>query len=226
MKKVNVLWIILDLIFLVIFNVMFFIIGGFEHNASVWLSYAFIHFAYFMLLLTPLFIRKNKFPTVLGFPLYSISTIYFFVEFVVGIVFILIAPESINIALLVQLCIAGLYGIVLIANMIANEHTVEAVEKRQKEISYIKDASIKMKKLLDFVTDKELKKKVEKIYDEISSSPIKSHPDLELRESQIFNSIGELESEISAGNNENIIIISDKLLALIKERNIELKASN
>jgi len=66
MVKKTVLWIILDLIFLAIFNAMFFILGGREHNVSVWLSYAFIHFAYLMLILTPILIRKGKSAVVFG----------------------------------------------------------------------------------------------------------------------------------------------------------------
>ena len=46
MKKKIALWIILDLIFLIVFNTVFFVAGGADHPASVWISYGFIHFAY------------------------------------------------------------------------------------------------------------------------------------------------------------------------------------
>ena len=39
MKKKKFLWIILDLIFLVIFNMVFFVISGIVHPTSVWISY-------------------------------------------------------------------------------------------------------------------------------------------------------------------------------------------
>ena len=120
MKKLNVLWIILDLIFLVIFNAIFFLAGGVERVASVWISYAFIHFAYVMLVITPFLIRKSKSSVVFGYSLYSISAVYFLIQFVTGIVFIFISPESNTAAFLVQLCIAGIYGIILVSNMIAN----------------------------------------------------------------------------------------------------------
>ncbi len=178
MKKVNILWIILDLIFLALFNVLFFVLGGVEHITSVWMSFAFIHFAYFMLILTPLLIRKGKSSAVFGFSLYSISSVYFFIALITGVIFILVSPESYKAALLVQLVIAGLYGVLLISNMIANEHTADAEETRQNQIAYVKDASSKLKVLLGSVNDKEAKKKVESIYDAIHSSPIKSHSNL------------------------------------------------
>lgn len=94
MKKTNGLWIMLYLIFLIIFNAVFFIAGGSEHPASVWVSYGFIHFSYLMLVVTPFLVRKETSAAVFGFSLYTISSVYFFVELVTGIIFILISSES------------------------------------------------------------------------------------------------------------------------------------
>ena len=110
MKKVNLLWVILDSIFVIIFNTFFYLSGTVsEYNSSIWLSYSFIHIAYVMLLITPLITVKNKNLTVLGYPLYAISGVYFLIEFIAGLVFIFIAPESVKIPLLTQLTLLGLY---------------------------------------------------------------------------------------------------------------------
>ena len=215
MKKTNVLWVILCLVFLAIFNVLFFMIGGATHNASVWISYGFIHFAYFMLLLTPKLTNKNKSAAVLGFSLVSISTVYFLVQFVTGIIFILVSPESYKAALSVQLCIAGLYAIMLISNMIANQHTAEAEEKRRYEVSYVKTASVQLKGLLDSVGDKDLQKKLERAYDAIYSSPVKSHPNLAQMENRILQSIDELEDALKTENKENMVSLANSLLSAI-----------
>ena len=224
MKRENKLWIILDLIFLVIFNALFFGLGGIDHNASVWISYVFIHFAYIMLLLTPKFIRTGKSSAVFGFSIYFISSLYFLLELITGITFILLSPESFRIPFLVQLCIAGLYGIILVSNLIANERTANAQEKQQKHIDYVKKASVKMKELLDKTQDIEAKKKVEKVYDAIYSSPVKSHPNLEQIEEKIISSINELESVVLAGNKDSIILLADSLLSAINDRNLKLKS--
>ena len=89
MKK-NVLWILLDLVFLIVFNTVFFVAGGTDHNASVWISYGFIHLSYILLIITPFLIRKSSSAAVFGFSLYSISSTYFLVEFIVGVIFCLI----------------------------------------------------------------------------------------------------------------------------------------
>ena len=224
--KTNFLWVILNSIFLIVFNALFFVLGGAERNASVWISYAFIHFAYFMLLLTPKLIRTGKSSAVFGFSLYSISAVYFLVEFVIGVIFILISPESYKTAFFVQLCIAGLYGAMLAAHMLANESTGNAEEKRRHQIEYVKNASAKLKSSLDRINDKEAKKKVEKAYDALYLSPVKSHPSLAQMEESIFISIHELESAVSAGNKERIISLANSLLTAINERNMQLKALN
>jgi len=226
MKKTTVLWIILSLLFLIIFNAIFFLVGGTDHNASVWISYTFIHFAYFMLLITPALTRKGKSAFIFGITLYSISTAYFLLSFVTGIIFILIAAENINTTLLVQLCIAGLYGIFLISNMIANERTVDTEEKRHHEIAFVKDASAKLKGILENVKDKETKKNIEKVYDAIYSSPAKSHEDLAGTENSIIDSISKLEYEVKAGNKEQIQITADEVLTAINERNRSLLQRN
>ena len=223
MNKKNILWAILNLIFLIIFNVLFFGLGGVEHNLSVWISYGFIHFAYFMLLLTPRLIRSGKSKAVFGFSLYSISAIYFLIAFVTGIVFILIASGSSTAALLVQLCISGLYGIILVSNMLANEYTADAEEKRQPQIAYVKVASAKLKILLENIKDKAAKKKVEQVFDAVYSSPVKSHPDLAEKENSILQAINELDSAVTAGDKENIISTANTLLVSINERNNLLK---
>ena len=225
-KKVNVLWLILYLIFLAIFNTFFFLFGETPRNASVWLSYGFVHFAYFILMATPLLTRKGKSSAVFGFALYSVSATYFIIALILGVIFILIAPESYTATLLVQLSVAGLYGVILIANMIANERTTEAEEIRQIETSYIKNAAVQLKGVLNRVKDKEAARKVEQAYDAVNSSPIKSHPNLAQMEHRVLTLIDELDDVVSKNDKPNIISAAESLLTAINERNHRLKNFN
>ena len=224
--KEYVLRVILKSIFLVVFNACFFVLGGTEHNASVWISYGFIHFAYFMLLLMPKLVPGGQNKRIFKMTIYAISLVYFLVEFVTGIIIILIAPEGYKIPFLFQLCIAGLYGTVLTLHMIANEWTADAEQKRQSQISYIKDASMNVKSLLDGISDKETKRKVERVYDALSASPVKSHPDLEAEENRILRSIRELADVVSAENKDSIITLASSLEVAINERNRRLATYN
>ena len=215
MEKKNILWFILNHVFVVVFNVLFFVIGGTEHNTSVWISYGFIHFAYFMLLLTPKLIRAGKSSAVFGFSLYAISATYFLVEFVIGMLFILMALGGYKFALFIQLIMAGAYIVMLVSHLLANENTANTEEKRKVHIDYVKDASIRIKLLLEQVHDKEAKKLVEKVYDTLHSSPVKSHPSLVQTEERILQSIDTLEGIIATGNREKIISSANSLLGRV-----------
>ncbi|MCL2216803.1 MAG: hypothetical protein FWB91_07250 [Defluviitaleaceae bacterium] len=221
--KVSVLWLILNLIFLFIFNVFFFLLGERPHYMSVWMSYVFIHFAYFMLIATPILTRKGKNSKLFGPALYSISAAYFFVAFVAGVVFVLIASDSYTTALLVQLSIAGIYGVILIFHMIANEHTADAEEQRQYQVDYVKNATFHLKRILDKVKDKEAKKKVEKAFDAVNSSPVKSHPNVGQIERRILTLIDELDDAVSESDKQTLIAKADYLLTAVNDRNSHLK---
>ncbi len=226
MKKKQALWILLDLVFLIVFNVVFFVAGGTDHQASVWISYGFIHFAYFMLLITPFLIRKSTNTAVLGFTLYSISSTYFIVAFVIGLIFIFIHPESYKAALIVQVIIAGLYAVMLISHMIANESTADSIERHEMELRYVRDASSKLKGIMDSISDKQLRKKVEKLYDLLHSSPAKSHDSVRNYELTVLELIDVLEESID----RNDIIAAETTISKIErnasERNRRLKYGN
>jgi len=222
-SKVSGLWLVLNLIFLFIFNIFFFLLGERPHYMSVWMSYAFIHFAYFMLIATPVLTRKGKNSKLFGWALYSISAAYFLIALVAGVVFILIASDGYTVALLVQLSIASLYGIMLIFHMIANEHTADAEEKRQPQIDYVKNATFQLKRVLDKVKDKEAKKKVEKAFDVVNSSPVKSHPNVGQIERRILTLIDELDDAVLESDKQALISKAEYLLTAANDRNSQLK---
>ncbi len=224
MKK-TVLWILLDLIFLIVFNTVFFVAGGTEHPASVWISYGFIHFSYIMVILTPFLIRKSSSAAVFGFSLYSISSAYFMVEFVVGLIFVLLRLESYKPALIVQIIIAGLYAIMLISNLLANESTADSIEKHEAEVDYIKTTSAKVKGLMDRMSDKKANKQIEKLYDMLHASPAKSSPAVKDIEIEIADRVEGLEVKVRKDLAEDVIKICDEIISLAEERNRTLQAN-
>ena len=175
MNKKSVLWILLDLVFLVVFNTVFFVAGGTAHSPSTWIAYGFIHFSYLMVLATPFLIRKSSSSAVFGFSIYSISATYFFVEFIVGVFFIMSKQDSYKASLITQIIIAGIYAVILLSHLLANEHTADSVERHEAEVSYIKNASSKVKLLIGKMSDKKTNKEIEKAYDALHASPTKSN---------------------------------------------------
>ena len=222
MQKKSVLWIVLDLVFLVVFNTVFFVAGGTSHPASVWISYGFIHFAYLMVLITPMLVRNSSSAAVFGFSLGVVSSVYFIVELIVGIVFILLAKDSYKGALIVQVILAGIYVSMLLINMIANETTADNLEVHEAEVAYIKNASARVKSLLGVAPDRE----IERVYDALHSSPSKSISQVHSLELDIMNLVSDLEAAVSAKNNDQIISLCGTLKRTIEERNQILRLNN
>ena len=226
MNKKSILWILLDLVFLIVFNVVFFVAGGTIHPASVWISYGFIHFAYIMLLVTPFLIRKSTNTAVLGFPLYTISAAYFLVAFVVGLVFILIHPESYKLALILQVIIAGIYVIMLISHMLANEATADGIERHEMELRYVKDSSAKLKGIISSINDKQLRKKAERLYDLLHSSQTASNYSVRDYELTVLELIDNLSDNIAQNDNAAAEATINKIEWNANERNRKLKYGN
>lgn len=225
MNKKSVLWILLDLIFLAVFNTVFFVAGGTDHTASVWISYGFIHFAYLMVLVTPFLIRKSSSAAVFGFSLYSISSTYFLLEFVVGLIFIFMKSESYKASLIVQVIVAGIYAVLLLSHLIANEHTADSVERHEEEVAYIKTASSRVKALIGKANDKKANKEIEKAYDTLHSSPSKTVATVRSIESNVMNKVAELEGAVSDQDAATIITTAGEIVALMEERNRKIRLS-
>lgn len=226
MNKKNFLWVILDLIFLVIFNVVFFVISGTEHPASVWISYGFIHLAYIMLLITPKLIRKSSSSSVFGFSLYSISSTYFLVEFIIGVIFIFAKPESYKVSLVVQIITFGIYAAMIISHIIANKYTADNIERHELELQYVKNCSAQLKGIMNQVEDKNIKKKVEKAYDTLHSSPVRSNNIARDYELTVMDLIEVLEQNIERNDLIAASTTLDKILKNADERNRRVRLGN
>lgn len=225
MNKKTVLYVLMDAVFLIVFNTVFFTVGGFKHPASVWLSYGFIHFSYLMILATPFLIRKSSSSAVFGFSISSVSAAYFLLEFVVGLIFIVLKSETIKVALVVQIIIAGLYAITLLGNLLANEYTADAVDRKEEEVAYIKFASSRVKALISRTSDKKAEKAIERAYDILHASPTKSAMAVKKIEEEVLNKVTQLENAVASNQSADIISYSGEIIELMNERNRKLRLS-
>lgn len=225
MNKKFVLHMLLDLVFLAVFNLVFFVVGGAEHVASVWLAYGFIHFAYIMVLVTPLLARKSSSAAVFGMTLYGISAVYFIVEFIIGVILIFVASDSYKASLVVQVVVTGIYAVILLTNLIANERTAENVVKHETEVAYIKNIAADLKLLVGKASDKKANKEIEKAYDAIHSSPAKSSMTVRGIEERIGCVIVELRDAVKYDDSAQIIAIAQEIVSLTEERNRNLRLS-
>lgn len=223
MNKKDLFTILLDLVFLLVFNIVFFMLGGTDHSAAVWISYGFIHFAYIMVVATPLLIRKSSASSVFGMTIASVSSVYFVVELVIGLVLILINVGSVKGSLLIHIIITGVYLVALLTNLIANEDTANHLQTQENEVAFIKGMSSRVNLLKDRLGDKYANKVIEQVYDLIHSSPSKSCSAAQPYEYDIYNKIGALEQAVKAGNNDESVKIAGEIIVAMEERNRVVK---
>lgn len=226
MKKSKILGGLIHLIVLALFNALYFGIGGTEHPASAWISYGFIHFSYLMIILTPFITQKGKDRATYASSMYTITSAYFFIELVLGGIIIIVAPEGHKFSLFSQLIVCAIYLIILFGNMMADEHTAKAVEKHEAELLYVKESCAMLKSILNDISDKQLYRQVEKAYDLIQSSQVKSDASVHSIESQVISEIDYLGSAVHYGDSTGISVAVDKIVRLANERNRRLRLHN
>lgn len=226
MKKSKVLGSLIHLIVLALFNALYFGIGGVDHPASAWISYGFIHFSYVMVIITPYITQKGKDRATYAASMYTITSAYFAIELIVGAIIIIVAPEGHKFSLFSQLIMAAIYLIILFGNMIADEHTAKSVEKHEAELIYVKESCSMLKAIMSDISDKQLYRKIEKAYDLIQSSPVKSATNVLSIESQVISEIDNLGLAVRNGDATAISASADKIVRLANERNRLLRLSN
>ncbi len=215
----SALWKLLILIFPVVFNITFFSVTGSEHPVSVWISYAFINIAYFMLPSIPLLIKKYKSRTDIVRPLYLIASIYFFIELVVGILFIYLNQGTINPAFIIQMIMFGIFAAIFISNLMVNNKTHESLSKHEDEVSYIKGMASRVHALLDNMPDKASNRSIERTYDLLHASPCQSNQTMQSVEQQVLTLVQQLESAVHDQNREQVLELTKQIQTMMEKRN-------
>ena len=226
MNKRIVIQICLILVFPLIFNAVFFLSIKSLKDPSVCISYIFIHFGYIMLLLTPVFVRKEKAHPVFGLSIHAVSSIYFLVEFVVGVVFIFLRMKTYKPALFAQLIISGVYLSIFLSHLIANEDSVTQKTKHVAEVSFIKESSSRLKQLSGKLMDKNADRQIRTVCDLFHASPVKSSEQVISLESEIMQSIQNLEGAVNQNDGVAAARFAGEIQEILEKRNQTLKLLN
>ena len=225
MSKRNILTIILDSIFVVAFNILFFVNGGTSHKASVWTCYVFLHFSYLMILLTPTIEAKGKTASLSKFTTYSISFAYFLIELVFSNVVFFSEFNHPKTVISIQTILTAIYLVVLLLNVLANDSIANKKTSHDIKNDFIKTISAKTKYIESITNDVTLKNKINNLYYTIHSSPSKTSTEVAIYEEKIMNLLNLLEESTAHSDvlksREQILEIEQ----LINKRNFMLKTS-
>lgn len=211
--------IIVYLVFIIVFNVVFFLFKPEEAHAGIWISYTFIHLAYIAVVITQGLDKKNK-EVALNLSSYLISLIYFIIEFIIGVTFIIINTTEYKLSIALQLALASIYVVVLITNLIVNKNITNSVESTERARDYVKGVPSVINAILCNKYDERVLKKLKNLYDVIHSSPIRTNSNAAIIEIEIEDRIRNLENIISVMGIDEQIFEIDSLINLANKRNI------
>ncbi|MBQ6553166.1 MAG: hypothetical protein IJL83_06085 [Clostridia bacterium] len=218
MKK-RVLIIILLSLFLVLFNAMFFLLGGHEGaNASRWISYGAIHLSYLLMIFSPLIVRGVKSDKIFGFPLATVSMFYFCIEFIVGLIFILFNPEGWKAAFLVQLVLFVIYATLALVVLIAGATADEAEKEKVAPGVFVNKAGELLADAIKRAREGEARDAVNAAAFALSQTPAFSREEVLGIEGQIVSRIKDLRVAAEKKDDQAVIAISGDVRGMIEQR--------
>ena len=221
--KANILKVIIGLIFLIVFNALFFLLGGTERTTTEWICYGFIHAAYLCLLCTPLLCNADKGEVVLSASLYLRALFYFFTELVIGIGFLWYNAESPVWPAVIQGGLLTIFLVLQLMSVLANDSTKESLGKYRKERIYIHSLAESLKEAMRQVSDPTLRKQVNACYESLNSSSLESFPEAASAEMELENAVNTLCSAIEFGDMSQLTTQIQNVQVAIKHRNQALR---
>lgn len=216
----------LTLVFLITFNGIFFLLSGTENPDSVWISYAFVHLAYFTMLFIPIYKTKGEASYYLTSSLYVQAIGYFLLELIVGVVFIVWRLEEITWPLIIQAVLWLVYMVLILGNAWANQATAKSLQKRQQDTSQYQTNRMNIKRLLPWAEDVEVKRILDTCYDRLDISSSRKTPESEELDTEIAQIIELLKLNLRSGDNKQSLESVKNLYKLIEERKTLLKYSH
>ena len=215
--------ILIGLIFLVLFDALFFVLKGSECHASTWWSYLFIHIAYFLLLATPLLGKYGKGYATLQESLYARAFIFFVLELIIGTIFIIANPVNATWAFLIQAVMLGLFLFAQLSGVLVNDTTKQTHEKQKQDIKQIRLMSESVRSKLMEIEDVDVKKQVVQCYEALNETSIVSYPEMQQAEETLRNSVDLLCAAIDSKDNNQISAAASRVLGAVRARNAALR---
>lgn len=224
--KATLIRIVFTLVFLVVFNTLFFLLSGTDNPTSVWVSYAYIHVAYFTILFLPVLKTKGDASYYLSSVLYGQAITYFILELIAGVVFIIYRMESPVWSLVVQTALWLIFVVLILGNAWANQATAQSLEKRKQDIDAYQSMRMSLKRLMAKTDKPELKRLIADCSDKLEASSSRQTQESEKIDIEIEQAIASLRQSITEGDVEESTSLARQLAGLIEERKTILKYSH
>lgn len=202
MKKIWLLLLMVGALAL-LFNVLFFLLGGNQPVASVWISYAFIHIGFLQALLIPFLVPKSRSSHVFAETVTTISVAFLIATLVLGILFIFLRLENWKLTLIAHLIVLFAFFIVLVVTHFTNTHTARQEGSKAEYQRAFKEATLKLNEAIVYAEAKD-KPYLQSILADIKASPIMTSKGLQGIENNIVVECEEILNAAKGGDSNAI----------------------
>lgn len=221
--KNNISRIILGVLFPIAYIVLFLVIDGTEHGATCWIGLGFTLFSYITMICAPLLVPGSKSMHLFGVTNASLTSVYFVISFVIGLIFMISDFEQWKYAVVIEVILLVVFLVLFIPVLISDEETAMKENKREKEVCAVKLLVTKTKMIVDKTSDLQNKKIIMRLYDELNSCQTTSNDAVKSIDLSIDAGIKRLEIAVDSNNSDDIKKLVEELIILTKERkNISL----
>lgn len=216
--KRNIHRIVSAVLFPLVFVVLFLVIGGTDHGATCWIGFGATLLSYTIIVAVPLLIPNSKSAYLFGLTSSTVTGIFFIVQFVIGLIFMISDFESWKIALVIEIIVIGISIFLLFQLLQFDEATAKKENNQQKEVDSIKKLVVKAQKIINQTTDSDMKRCVKNVCDELVSCPTASSPQAKTLDLLISRALDEMSEEVLSGDMNAVRRSAVSVTALIKER--------
>lgn len=214
--------VIIKFILLAMFNISFYSITKASCTLSMWISYGFIHFAFLMFFLEPLFVQNSKNSKHVAIESITLLTIiYFFCSLSVGI-FFLINPLLVVYQYSIEVFVTGIYLIILIITVVINNKIAKNESEFLADKQFLTTVFVKAEFIKSKVTDKKL---LMDLQEQSKYSPVKSSEIVRNYENELIKILDDITLNIDVLQEIELNNKIETCKNLLNQRNILLKKS-
>ena len=215
---------ILKTVFIIAFNIVFFLLKGCHNTPLVWVSYVFVHLAYLALLITPCFVPRGKDVDSVSYPLHVISGFYFGLTLIACGAFMYFDQIEAKYSIITHVVLTALFLILFISYVILGKNNQESEEVRTEKVQFIDQCCTSLELLRNNTTPSdELYAKISDVYDLIHSSPIRSNESVQQLEAEATSILQDMLKLDLSQSKEKCIAQLNHLTKLFQNRNTLLK---
>ena len=192
MKNNNILKIIITIILLAIIDSIVFLTVK-EFDAARIINISILNLVVICLLILSFKNNEGKYK-FLEYSKITIIAIYTIITFILSITLIAV-KANLTLTLVSQILVTGISLVLILTNQMSDNNIIENTTKVNEKVDNVKVITNKLKTILKLITDRDLYKKVEKVYDNARSLKVDVNNSQDI-DNEILTLIGMLDREI------------------------------